>query len=262
MDLILTVRVKGILQSKRIIITGGTSGIGRAIALRLLEEGVSHLTVASELSSPPDWEPFEQAEAQVFYVKCDTGTEDEPEALIEEANGLMGGIDGMIHCAGVYLEGDPGNRTPLQLWEASVNIKARGGYLLANAFAETANEGASFVGITSINADQSEPDHLAYDSACAAFGGAMRSFAVQHAPRLRFNALAPGLIRTRITEEVSDDAALHRHAVSNIPMGRMGSPEDCTGAAVFLLSDDASYVTGITLYVDGGISANQMSKPD
>ena len=57
------------------------------------------------------------------------------------------------------------------------------------------------------------------------------------------------------------DAALHTHAIANIPMGRMGSPEDCTGAAVFLLSEESSYITGITLYVDGGIAANQMSKP-
>ena len=253
--------VKATLQGKRIIITGGTSGIGRAIALRLLEEGVSHLTIASELESPPEWDPFEQAEAQVFYIKCDTGSETEPESLVREAHSLMGGVDGMVHCAGVYLESDPGDRTPLQLWKESVNIKARGGYLLANAFAEIANAGASFVGVNSINADQSEPDHLAYDSACAAFSGSIRSFAVQHAPRLRFNALAPGLIQTRITEEVTRDAALHSHAMSNIPMSRVGDPKDCTGAAVFLLGEDSSYVTGITLYVDGGISANQMSKP-
>ena len=257
----MTTPVKGRLHGKRILITGGTSGIGRAIALRLLEEGVSQLTVSSELDAPPDWDPFENSEAETHYLKCDTGSEDEPVLLVQQAHALMGGIDGLVHCAGVYLEGDPGNRTVAQLWEESVNIKARGGYLLAHAFAEHACEGASFVGVTSINADQSEPDHLAYDSACAALSGAIRSFAVQHAPRLRYNALAPGLIRTRITEEVADDAALHEHAISNIPMGRMGSPEDCTGAAVFFLSNDSSYVTGVTLYVDGGISANQMSKP-
>lgn len=253
--------VKTTLQGKRIIITGGTSGIGLAIAMRLLEEGVSHLIVSSELETPPDWEVFDQSGTTTSYLKCDTGSKQEPTELIKKARELMGGIDGMVHCAGVYLESDPGDRTPLQLWEESVNIKARGGYLLANTFAETANDGASFVGVTSINADQSEPDHLAYDSACAAFSGVIRSFAVQHAPRLRFNALAPGLIQTRITEEVTRDSTLHAHAVSNIPMGRVGDPRDCAGAAVFLLGDDSSYVTGITLYVDGGISANQMSKP-
>ena len=252
--------MNGRLEGKRILITGGTSGIGRAIALRLLEEGVSQLTVSAELDKAPDWEPFDQAEADTHYLKCDTGSEDEPGELVRQAHELMGGIDGLLHSAGVYIEGNPQDRSVAQLWEESVNIKARGGYLLALAFAEYAKEGGSFVGITSINATQSEPDHLAYDSACAAFGGAIRSFAVQYAPRLRFNALAPGLIRTRITEEVAGDAALHAHAVANIPMGRMGSPEDCTGAAVFLLSEDSNYVTGITLYVDGGIAANQMSK--
>ena len=191
--------MNGRLQGKRILITGGTSGIGRAIALRLLEEGVTHLTVSSELETAPDWEAFEDAAAQTHYIKCDTATEDEPGSLVNQAHELMGGIDGLVHCAGVYLEGDSQGRTVAQLWEESVNIKARGGYLLGHAFAEHASEGSSFVGVTSINADQSEPDHLAYDSACAALSGAIRSFAVQHAPKLRFNALAPGLIRTRIT---------------------------------------------------------------
>lgn len=140
------------------------------------------------------------------------------------------------------------------------NVKARACYLLAHEFVRHAAEGASFVGISSVNAEQSEPDHLAYDAACAALGGIIRSFAVHHAPRYRFNAVAPGLVATRLTREVADEPRLREHACANIPLARIGSPDDCAGAVLFLLSADAAYVTGETLFVDGGIRANQMSR--
>ena len=243
------------LQGKRILVTGGTRGIGRAIVDRIIAEGADSVAVAAEVDSVDGLSP------ETVYMKCDTGSEDEPAKLVQAAYVEMGGLDGLVHCAGVYPEANPGGKSVVQLWEESMNIKARGGYLLASEFAKVANEGASFVGVTSINAVQSEPDHLAYDPACAAFGGVIRAFAVHHAPKYRFNALAPGLIHTQLTDVVATTPAFHQHACDNIPMGRMGKTSDCAGAAVFLLSDDAAYITGDTIFVDGGIQANQMSKP-
>ncbi len=245
-------------SEKRILVTGGTWGIGRAIALGLLDRGIGGLVVAAEETEPNGWEEFESKGAS--YLHADLGTETEPGELVRRSHELMGGLDGLIHCAGVYLEGNPGDRNAVQIWNETVNIKARGGYLLATEFAKVATDGASFVGITSINAEQSEPDHLAYDPACAALGGVIRAFAVHCAPRLRFNALAPGLIHTRLTEEVAASAEMSDHAAKNIPLQKLGRPEDCVGAALFLLSDDASYITGETIFVDGGIHANQMSR--
>jgi NAD(P)-dependent dehydrogenase (short-subunit alcohol dehydrogenase family) len=243
------------LQGKRILVTGGTRGIGRAIVDRIIAEGAARVVVASEVENP------ENPPAGVDYFKCDTGSEDEPTQLVRDAHEKMGGLDGLVHCAGVYPEAKPGEKSRVQLWNESVNIKARGGYLLALEFVKLATPGASFVGVTSINAIQSEPDHLAYDPACAAFGGVIRSFAVHYAPNFRFNALAPGLIHTQLTDIVAATPAFHQHACENIPLGRMGKPEECAGAAVFLLSDDSAYITGDTIFVDGGIQANQMSKP-
>lgn len=243
------------LQGKRILVTGGTRGIGRAIVDRIIAEGARRVVVAAETDEPAD------LPAGAAYFKCDTGSEDQPAHLVRQAHAEMGGIDGLVHCAGVYPEANPAGKSLVQLWEESVNIKARGGYLLASEFVKLASEGASFVGVTSINAVQSEPDHLAYDPACAAFGGVIRAFAVHFAPKFRFNGLAPGLIHTQLTDIVAKIPALHEHACDNIPMRRVGKAEDCAGAAVFLLSDDSSYITGDTIFVDGGIQANQMSKP-
>jgi len=245
-------------KSKSFIVTGGTRGIGRAIALALLEKGVENLLVAAEEDDPFEWDELEKKGAH--YLKADMGSETDPGSMVHAAHEKLGALDGLVHCAGVYLEGHPGDRTQVEIWNETMNIKARGGYLLANAFAELAAPKASFLAITSINAEQSERDHLAYDPACAALGGVIRAFAIQHAPRLRFNALAPGLIRTRLTEKVTHSSAMHTHACHNIPMGKLGTPSDCAGAALFILSDESSYITGETLFVDGGIRVSQMSR--
>ncbi|NNE93180.1 MAG: SDR family oxidoreductase [Verrucomicrobiales bacterium] len=246
---------------RKILVTGGTRGIGRAIAMGLLEKSVGGLVVAAEEAAPPpDFAELESLGAG--YACADLGTEDEPGKLVEEAAEHLGGLNGLVHCAGVYLESNPGDRDAVQIWNETVNIKARGGYLLAHAFSRIAAEGASFVGVTSINAEQSEPDHLAYDPACAALGGVIRAFAVHFASRLRFNAIAPGLIHTRLTGEVASSPELTAHAGRNIPLGVMGKPQDCVGAALFLLGGDSAYITGETIFVDGGIRANQMSRPD
>lgn len=245
-------------SEKRILVTGGTHGIGRAIALGLLDAGVKNLVIAAEEVEPSDWAEPGGRGAQ--YIRADLETENEPVSLVHHAAELLNGLDGIVHCAGVYLEGNRNSLPAVETWNKTVNIKARAGYLLAHAFSEIASDRGAFVAVTSINAEQSEPDHLAYDPACAALGGVIRAFAVQHAPRLRFNALAPGLIHTRLTDEVaqSDDASAH--VAKNIPMGAMGKAEDCVGTALFLLGDDSTYITGETIFVDGGIRANQMSR--
>lgn len=245
-------------SEKRVLVTGGTHGIGRAIGKGLQTCGVTSLVIAAEEETPHEWEEFERSGA--LYLRADLESETEPFELVRRSAELLGGLDGLIHCAGVYLEGNPGDRSEAGIWNTTMNIKARAGYLLASEFARCASDGASFVGVTSINAEQSEPDHLTYDPACAALGGVIRAFAVHYAPRLRFNALAPGLIHTRLTEGVANSESAREHAGRNIPMRSMGKPEDCVGTALFLLGDDSAYITGETIFVDGGIRANQMSR--
>lgn len=245
----------------RILVTGGSRGIGLAVVRRLLVLGSAPDLVTIVSDDDPATLPEDvRASPRVHCLRADFATADGPIGAVQEAVAWMGGINGLVHCAGVYPEANPAGRSPLELWELTMNVKARAGYLLAWEFARLAAPGASFVAITSINAEQSEPDHLAYDPACAALGGVIRAFAIQHAPLLRFNAVAPGLIRTRLTESVFQDPVIHRHVRLNIPFDRAGTPEDCAGAILFLLGPDASYITGETIFVDGGIRANQMSR--
>jgi len=246
-------------NQRRILVTGGSRGIGLAVVRRLLAEGTGPVTVVSD--DPASAYPEDlQASPRVHSERFDFATANGPLDAIRFAIDRMGGLDGLVHCAGIYPEGNPAGRTPLELWELTMNVKARAGYLLATEFSRCASSGSSFVAITSINAEQSEPDHLAYDPACAALGGVVRAFAVHFAPRFRFNAVAPGLIRTRLTESLFQDPALHAHVRHNIPLDRAGDAEDCAGPILFLLGPDSAYITGETIFVDGGIRANQMSR--
>jgi NAD(P)-dependent dehydrogenase (short-subunit alcohol dehydrogenase family) len=246
----------------RILVTGGSRGIGLAVVRRILSSGseTDQVTVVSD-DDPGTLPDDLRSSNRCTLIRADLSDPEAPGQALRDAVASMGGIDGLVHCAGIYPEANPGGRTPLDLWELTMNVKARSGYLLAGEFARLATPGASFVAITSINAEQSEPDHLAYDPACAALGGVVRAFAIQHAPRLRFNAVAPGLIRTRLTESVFQDPSVHQHIRLNIPLDRAGTPDDCAGTILFLLGPDSSYITGETIFVDGGIRANQMSRP-
>jgi len=245
----------------RILVTGGSRGIGLAVVRRLLAVGANSDLVTIVSDDDPATLPEDlRTSSRVRCLRSDFTTADGPVVAVQEAAAQMGGLDGLVHCAGIYPEANPAGRSPLELWELTMNVKARAGYLLAWEFSRLATPGAGFVAITSINAEQSEPDHLAYDPACAALGGVIRAFAIQHAPRLRFNAVAPGLIRTRLTESVFQDPAIYQHVRLNIPFDRAGTPEDCAGAILFLLGPDSAYITGETIFVDGGIRANQMSR--
>jgi NAD(P)-dependent dehydrogenase (short-subunit alcohol dehydrogenase family) len=246
-------------SSRRILVTGGSRGIGLSVVRRLLSSDAARVTVVSD-DAPESYPDDLRSASNLRALRFDFASAEAPGQAVRDAVEWMGGLDGLVHCAGIYPEANPQGRSPAELWELTMNVKARAGYLLALEFSRLAEPGSSFVAITSINAEQSEPDHLAYDPACAALGGVVRAFAIHFAPRLRFNAVAPGLIRTRLTESVFQDPAIHQHIRLNIPMDRAGDPDDCAGAILFLLGADSAYITGETIFVDGGIRANQMSR--
>lgn len=247
------------LAGKNIVVAGGTRGIGRAAALRLAAEG-AQVVVGSDEEPPFGAEALQ--EAGILHVQANLATVDGPAQLIRQARQLLGPrLHHLVYFAGVYLEHKPAGRSPNELWEITYHVKVRGSYLSALEFIAGPHDDGddtSIVFVSSINARQSEPTHLAYDGACAAVEGQTRAFAVEYARQgIRVNCLAPGLIETRLTREVVDDPREHQHARRCIPLGRIGQPDDCSGAVVFLCSADAAYVTGQVLTVDGGIEALQ-----
>ena len=256
------------LNDKNVLIVGGSSGIGLAIADYFNQQQANVIVASNEKGQGKSFEYFAD---NGRWIDADVETQSGPKELIEEAWAKFGQgpIDSLVYVAGVYIPDGLSSDDPVAVWNKTYNIKVRGSYLAALEYArclqeqDAESEDPNILFVSSINAIQSEPEHLAYDGACAAVEGQTRSFAVQFAQiGIRVNCLAPGLVATRLTQEVVDDEHLHQHAKKCIPLGRIGLTTDFGPPAAFLCDGQQSgYITGEVLRVDGGIAALQAPNP-
>ena len=247
------------------LVTGAASGIGREIARRFGEAGAAVLvadvreTPRDEGETVPTHELVEDSGGRAEYVETDVT---EPEALreaVDRAEGF-GGLDVMVNNAGVHVSGTIREVTP-EAFERIHAVNVRGTFLgtqaAADAMAER-GEGGTILNMASISSTQSKPGQVAYESTKGAIRMITRGAAVDLAPEIRVNALAPGRIATEFGGIGAGEKArlvAAGEGVKPIPLGRAGDPSDVAGAALFLASDEAAYVTGELLYVDGGYSA-------
>ena len=256
------------LNDKNVLIVGGSSGIGLAIADYFDAQQANVIVASNETGQGERFEYFADND---LWINADVATEHGPKELVETAWRKFGHepIDSLVYVAGVYIADGLHTDDPAAVWNKTFNIKVRGSYLAALEYARCLEESdvesqdPSILFVSSINAIQSEPEHLAYDGACAAVEGQTRSFAVQFASQgIRVNCLAPGLVATRLTQSVVDDEHLHQHATKCIPLGRIGQTKDYGPPAAFLCDGSQSgYITGEVLRVDGGIAALQAPNP-
>ncbi|KAA5543253.1 SDR family oxidoreductase [Roseiconus nitratireducens] len=257
------------LTDRRVLITGGTQGVGAEIAIALAKAGADVLLVGLQHDQAAEQT---LADCRQQGVKADLLTVDLSQSpdryvddLITRAEKTLPGIDTLINNAGTYV--DVGFlEMDLQRYQRTMNLNVTAGYFLTQAFAkrwvaEKVNGRVLFTG--SINGLLAEPDHTAYDTSKGAVAAMVRSLCVSLAPHgIRVNSIAPGLVRTPLTNTVLDqDNGLLEWMQLHTPNGQVPPPEVCAGAAVFLLSDEASHIHGQTLYVDGGMSVWQQPDP-
>lgn len=246
------------IAERRILVAGGSQGIGLAIAERLLEEGAQVVIASNEFLDQPGQTPTLPEGAQ--WVQVDLSTADGPVKMIHEAQDLLGNsVQTLFYVAGTYIPDGLESENVIDIWNLTYHLKVRGSYLAALEFVrqlDPETEDPNVIFVSSINAQRSEREHLAYDGACGAVEAQTRAFAVQF-PHVRFNCLAPGLVHTGLTAPVLNDPRQHEHALRGIPMGRVGQTTDYAGPAVFLCSKDSAYMTGSVLLIDGGIGALQ-----
>jgi glucose 1-dehydrogenase len=258
------------------IVTGGANGIGKACCRRLSDDGflvviadvdkTSGLDLAEELGSD---------RGKALYLQCDVSDRLSVNNLLSETRSTFDRLDVLVNNAGIVARGDV-----LDLSEADfdrvMGVNLKGSFLVAREAAkqmvdqiqddseraEDARRRYSIINMTSVNSVMAIPDQLAYCMTKGALTQMTKSMALALAPYgVRVNAIGPGSINTDVLKAVNDDPAAMGKIMSRTPLKRIGDPDEIAAVASFLASRDASYITGTTIYADGGRMALNYTVP-
>lgn len=249
------------MSGPAVCITGATQGIGRAIAAAFARAGarlVVNSHEADDRGTVAELSPL----TDCHFVQADMATVAGARALVTQARALLGRLDTLVCNAGTFRDTAFADLTE-EAVDATLALNVKGCLFAAQAFAaqvEPGQGGASVILTGSTNSVAAEANSVAYDASKGAVLMLVRSLAVSLAPRgIRVNGIGPGLIETPLTARGLARPGARAGLERQIPLGRVGQPEDVGGAAVFLASPAAGYITGQMLFVDGGILARQAS---
>lgn len=247
------------LAGKTAIVTGSSRGIGRGIATRFAQEGANVVInyVGAVGAAEEALADVVAAGARGALLQADVSSAPEVVALVEAAVKEFGTVDVLVNNAGV--------ETHAPFWEVTeadydhvMNVNVKGAFFAAQALTRhlrAIGRPGRIINISSVHEDMAFPNFAAYCASKGALRMLARTLAVELGPLgITINNIAPGAIETPINTALLNDPAKLRSLLKQIPLGRLGQPGDVAGLAVFLASEDASYVTGSTFVVDGGLS--------
>ena len=242
------------LAGKVALVTGGSRGIGQAIVTRLVAEGCSVASV--DLDPPEDLTVSER----VIHVRGDVSAGEDVARAVATTVTRFGGLHILVNNAGVNAYFDPVAMTE-QEWERFMGVDLKGVWLCSkHAIPELRRAGGVIVNIASIHAQMTTAGMFPYAGAKSGVLGLTRSMAIDLGPdSIRVVAVCPGWIATNLVEEAlaqdPEPEAARRRIVEQHPVRRLGRPEDVAAFVAYLASDDASFITGVPLLIDGGLSA-------
>jgi NAD(P)-dependent dehydrogenase (short-subunit alcohol dehydrogenase family) len=249
------------LANKVVLITGGGSGIGKASCLLFAREGAKIVVVdLKRETAEATAQEIGKAGGQARAFAADVSKTKDAEGMIQFSEKSFGRLDVVFNNAGVFhAKDDSVTNTPEDIWDMVIDINLKGVYLgckyaipaLLRAGGGSIINTASFVAIIGAAAPQ-----IAYTASKGGVLAMTREIAVEFARKnIRANALCPGPVDTPLLAELLSDPARRQRRLVHIPMGRFARPEEIANAALFLASDESSYVNGSTFLVDGGITA-------
>ena len=237
------------------IVVGGAQGIGKAIAVRLASEGAKVLIAdIDRVQMTATAREIEALHGIVQTAQCDVRKKSQVNAAVKQALRAWARIDVLIYVAGVS-KGVPFVDTSDQVWDWTIDINLKGAFWFAQVAAKKMirQRSGKLVFMASTNAWDAEAGLAPYNISKAGLFLLAKTLARELGQYgICSNAVAPGLIRTRLTEPFLKDPKFMRKYEDLIPLGRLGVPEDIAGPALFLASKDADYVNGSMLFVDGG----------
>jgi len=257
-----------LLDGQIALVTGSSSGIGAAIAIAFGEAGakvvVNHHSDDSRDEAEEVLAKIKAAGSDGFIQKCDTSNEEDVKAMFAEIFSRFGTIDIVVANAGIQQDASLLDMT-LDQWNKVINTNLTGQFICAREAArefkrrgvvkERSKAAGKIICMSSVHEVIPWAGHVNYAASKGGVKLLMQSMAQELAPlRIRVNGLAPGAIKTRINEDAWDTPEDEKKLLELIPYGRVGVPEDVAKAAVWLASDESDYVTGTTLFVDGGMT--------
>ena len=243
---------------KNVLISGGGSGIGHAICLRLAAEGANIILIDKDLKGGQSVEQeLKLKNTKVLFVQADITSEADVEKVHKEATLFFGTIDVLVNNAGAAFAENYA-MTTLENWNQDIALNLTGHYMLTRLFLpdmEAQGKGA-ITNISSVNGAQSF-GNPAYSAAKAGVISFTQTLAIEYGPKgIRANVVLPGTIETPVWQTRKDSRPEVFELVKGwYPVGRVGRPEDIAAAVAFLSADEASFVNGASLNVDGGLTA-------
>jgi NAD(P)-dependent dehydrogenase (short-subunit alcohol dehydrogenase family) len=251
------------LQGKVAVVTGGTSGIGRALSLGLAEAGADVVAAARRQQQVDETAAEIEARGRkTLRLAADVCDRESLEQLLAATLGKFGKVDILINCAG-KIKRTPTLTVPEEEWADILNTNLTGTLRACQVFGKPMLDRGygRIVNIASLNSFVALSEVAAYAASKAGVVSLTRSLAVEWSRRgVTVNAIAPGVFRTDLNASLLDSTPRGQELLMRTPMGRFGKTEELVGAAVFLASDGASFVTGQTLVVDGGFLASGVNQ--
>jgi NAD(P)-dependent dehydrogenase (short-subunit alcohol dehydrogenase family) len=248
-----------LLENKVAVVTGGAKGIGYAIARRFLEEGARVVIADTDDEAGPAAVEELDGLGRIRYVECDVGERLDVRNMVAATIDAFGDIDILVNNAAILVKADFLDLDPDD-FDRVLRVNLKGALLCSQAVArhmvERIKEGGqpgSIVNLSSVNAVFAIPDQVPYSVSKGGLSQLTKVMALSLARHgIRVNAIGPGSIATEMLEQVMTRPEVRRTILSRTPLGRIGEPREIAAIAAFLASDQASYVTGQTIYADGG----------
>ena len=257
---------RNLLRGQKALVTGANSGIGKSVAIYLAQEGADVVVnyVFDEVAANSVVNEIKSKGGHAIAIKADVSKEDEVQAMFRQMIAEFGTIDILVNNAGLQKDA-PIDEMTLDQWNTVINVNLTGQFLCAReAIREFKRRGVvpgiscaagKIISMSSVHEVIPWAGHVNY---AASKGGVMlmtKSIAQEVAPyRIRVNSVCPGAIRTPINQSAWEPPEAYEELMKLIPYKRIGEPEDIGRAVVWLASDDADYINGISLFIDGGMT--------